>query len=43
MGLSEEELEIIAGEAALVRSQREKLEVDIGNYEAAQKVLRGSF
>lgn len=42
MRLSEDELEMIAGEDALVRSQRERLEVDIGNYEAATKVLRGS-
>lgn len=42
MGLNEEELDVIAGEDALVRTQREKLETDIGNYEKALKVLRGS-
>ncbi|KAI0154227.1 P-loop containing nucleoside triphosphate hydrolase protein [Xylariaceae sp. FL1272] len=40
--LTEEQLDMIAGEDAHVRQRREKLSRDIANFEAALKVLKGS-
>ncbi|KAI1263544.1 hypothetical protein F5Y18DRAFT_393280 [Xylariaceae sp. FL1019] len=40
--LTEEQLDMIAGEDSHVRQRREKLSRDIGNFEAALKVLKGS-
>jgi hypothetical protein len=42
MGLSEDQLDMIAGESASVKAQRVKLERDIGDFEEAMKVLKGS-
>ncbi|KAI0598307.1 P-loop containing nucleoside triphosphate hydrolase protein [Biscogniauxia sp. FL1348] len=42
LNLSEEQLEMIAGEDVPVKTRRDKLEREIENYEAALKVLRGS-
>jgi hypothetical protein len=42
LGLNEEQLDMIAAEDAPVKQHREKLVRDIGNLEAALKVLKGS-
>ncbi|KAI1430646.1 interferon-induced GTP-binding protein Mx2 [Xylaria sp. CBS 124048] len=42
MGLNEEQLDMIAAEDALVKQRREKLNLDIANFEEALKVLKGS-
>ncbi|KAH9887112.1 P-loop containing nucleoside triphosphate hydrolase protein [Xylariomycetidae sp. FL2044] len=42
MKLSDEQLDMIAGEDTIIKEQREKLARDVENFEEALKVLRGS-